>query len=206
MSEPPGKPAHLAHPLPQEPLRLMIASLSVCLGSDVPTPSTLGNTLPSKELPAAFVFGAFSGCCKVSWWKFCIVKFSIVVVVGTDYKCIVIVNWGIVTPAASVARRALLDASRSHVMAWSKVTWLYKLHGLHGVSGEFSNPVCTPRSLVLWTSSARWSTAWQSLLCSFDGTHSFLKIFTPNYLCLIRNANKVLYLNYLSPWWRIGQD
>ena len=38
-------------------------------------------------------------------WVFCIVKFSIVV--GTHYKCIVIANWGIVTPTWSATRRAL---------------------------------------------------------------------------------------------------
>ena len=57
-----------------------------------------------------------------------------------------IANWGTVTPAASAARCALLDASNIHVMASLKITWLYKLHGLYGVSGEFSNPVCSRNS------------------------------------------------------------
>ena len=64
-----GKPAHLDHPLLQEPLHLMTASLSIHLGSDVPMPSALSNTLPSKELPAALIFGAFSGCSKISEWS-----------------------------------------------------------------------------------------------------------------------------------------
>ena len=47
-----GKPAHLAHPLLQEPLHLTIASLSNHLGPDDPTPSALGNTLPYHKFEA----------------------------------------------------------------------------------------------------------------------------------------------------------
>lgn len=55
-------PAHLLRPRLQDSLRFIVASLSVSLGSDTPTPSALGNTPPSKELLSALVSGAFSGC------------------------------------------------------------------------------------------------------------------------------------------------
>ena len=54
-----GRPADLAHPLPQESLRLTAASPSVSLGPDALTPSALGNTLLSKELPAALFLWLF---------------------------------------------------------------------------------------------------------------------------------------------------